>query len=117
MVIASAVGGVPAASAEVTVTLQVAAEGLTAPLGMVSPPDGTKGKCCFGDWSRTFPVKDGRPYVATKGADGTWTMEDVKVADMPTFNSYVPAFGQDADGEISVMAADTTGPVGGLDRV
>ena len=30
------------ASAEVTVNLQVAAEGLTAPLNMVSPPDGTK---------------------------------------------------------------------------
>ncbi len=30
------------ASAEVTVNLQVAAEGLTAPLNLVSPPDGTK---------------------------------------------------------------------------
>ena len=26
-------------------------------------------------------------------------MEDVKVSNMPTFNSYVLAFGQDADGE------------------
>ena len=30
------------ASAELTVNLQVAADGLTAPLNLVSPPDGTK---------------------------------------------------------------------------
>ena len=34
--------GAGPASAEVTVNLQVAAEGLTAPLNMISPPDGTK---------------------------------------------------------------------------
>ena len=32
----------PPASAQVTVNLQVVAEGLTAPLLLVSPPDGTK---------------------------------------------------------------------------
>ena len=34
--------GAGLASAEVTVNLQVAADGLTAPLNLVSPPDGTK---------------------------------------------------------------------------
>lgn len=75
-----------------------------------------QGKYFFGDWSKQFPVKDGRLYVASKNGD-QWTMEDVKVANMPNFNSYVLAFGQDADGEVYVMATDTTGPVGGLDRI
>jgi glucose/arabinose dehydrogenase len=75
-----------------------------------------QGKYFFGDWSKQFTVRDGRVYVATN-AGGRWMMEDVKVANMPTFNSYVLAFGQDADGEVYVLATDTTGPVGGLDKV
>jgi hypothetical protein len=74
-----------------------------------------QGKYFFGDWSRTFAVKNGSLFVASKTGTG-WTMEDVKVANMPNFNSYVLAFGQDADGEIYVMIQDTTGPVGGLAR-
>ncbi|MFQ5897777.1 MAG: PQQ-dependent sugar dehydrogenase [Candidatus Methylomirabilia bacterium] len=75
-----------------------------------------QGKYFFGDWSKQFGVKDGRLYVASRKGGG-WEMEDVKVANMPKFNSYVLAFGQDADGEIYVMTTDTTGPVGGLDRI
>jgi glucose/arabinose dehydrogenase len=75
-----------------------------------------QGKYFFGDWSRTFAVKDGRLFVASKTGNG-WMMEDVKVANISSFNSYVLGFGQDADGEIYVMTTDTTGPVGGLDRV
>ena len=40
-VIVCSIALIPGASAEVTVTLQLVAEGLTAPLIMVSPPDGT----------------------------------------------------------------------------
>ena len=75
-----------------------------------------QGKYFFGDWSKQFGVKDGRLYVGTN-AGGTWTMEDVKVGNMPSFNSYVLAFGQDADGEVYVLTQDTTGPVGGLAKV
>jgi glucose/arabinose dehydrogenase len=75
-----------------------------------------QGKYIFGDWSRTFGVRDGHLFVATRGAAG-WTMEDVRVANMPGFNSYVLGFGQDAAGEVYVMTTDTTGPVGGLDKV
>ena len=75
-----------------------------------------QGKYFFGDWSRTFAVRNGSLFVASKTGTG-WTMEDVKVANMPSFNSYVLAFGQDADGELYVMTQDTTGPVGGLARV
>jgi hypothetical protein len=75
-----------------------------------------QGKYFFGDWSKQFAVRDGRLFVASKTGD-TWAMEDVKVANMPNFNSYVLAFGQDGDGEVYVMATDTTGPVGGLARI
>jgi glucose/arabinose dehydrogenase len=75
-----------------------------------------QGKYFFGDWSKQFGVRDGRLYVATNNG-GTWTMEDVKVANMPAFNSYVLAFGQDADGEVYVLTQDTTGPVGGLAKI
>ncbi|NKC11356.1 MAG: hypothetical protein GKR94_03870 [Gammaproteobacteria bacterium] len=74
------------------------------------------GKYFFGDWSKQFPVKDGRLYVATKNGS-EWNMEDVNITNMQNFNSYVLAFGQDGDGEVYVMATDTTGPVGGLDRI
>jgi glucose/arabinose dehydrogenase len=75
-----------------------------------------QGKYFFGDWSKQFGVRDGRLYVGTNSG-GKWTMEDVKVANMPNFNSYVLAFGQDADGEVYVLTQDTTGPVGGLAKI
>jgi hypothetical protein len=70
----------------------------------------------FGDWSKQFPVKDGRLYAASE-AGGKWTMEDVNVTNMPDFNSYVLAFGQDSDGEIYVMTTETTGPTVNQDRI
>jgi glucose/arabinose dehydrogenase len=75
-----------------------------------------QGKYFFGDWSTKFGVKDGRLYVATPNGSA-WTMEDVKVSNIPGFNSYVLGFGQDADGELYVTTQDTTGPVGGLAKV
>jgi glucose/arabinose dehydrogenase len=75
-----------------------------------------QGKYFFGDWSKQFMVRDGRLYVATN-AGGTWTMEDVKVGNMSSFNSYVLGFGQDADGELYVTTQDTTGPAIGLAKV
>ena len=75
-----------------------------------------QGKYFFGDWSKQFGVRDGRIYVASESG-GKWTMEDVKVSNMPTFNSYVLAFGQDADGDVYVLTQDTTGPVGGLAKI
>ena len=74
------------------------------------------GKYFFGDWSKQFAVKDGQLFVAKK-AGGTWTKEKVNVTNMPGWNSYVLSFGQDNDGEIYVMATDTLGPVGGLDKI
>jgi hypothetical protein len=75
-----------------------------------------QGKYFFGDWSKQFVKRDGRLYVGTN-AGGTWTMEDVKVANMPGFNAFVLGFGQDDDGELYVATEETTGPFGGLARV
>ena len=75
------------------------------------------GKYFFGDWSKSFAARDGQLFVATKGADGNWTMEDVEVANMDGPLPYVLAFGQDNDGEVYVLTSVTTGPVGGLDTI
>ncbi len=48
------------------------------------------GKYFFGDWSRSFAVRDGALFVPSKNGD-KWQMEDVKVTNMPKFNSYVLA--------------------------
>jgi glucose/arabinose dehydrogenase len=75
------------------------------------------GKYFFGDWSKSFDQRDGQLFVATEGADGNWTMEDVEVANMDGPLPYILAFGQDNDGEVYVLTSVTTGPVGGLDTI
>jgi len=70
----------------------------------------------FGDWSKQFAVRDGQLF-AGKNDGGNWTMEDVNVTNMDDFGSYVLAFGQDNAGDVYVMATDTTGPNGGLDKI
>jgi glucose/arabinose dehydrogenase len=75
------------------------------------------GKYFFGDWSKNFGAMDGQLFVATKGQDGSWTMEDVEVANMDSPLPYILAVGQDAEGEIYVLTSVTTGPVGGLDTI
>ena len=75
------------------------------------------GKYFFGDWSKSFAARDGQLFVATKGTDGNWTMEDFEVANMDGPLPYVLACGQDADGEVYVLTSVTTGPVGGLDTI
>jgi glucose/arabinose dehydrogenase len=75
------------------------------------------GKYFFGDWSKSFAERDGQLFVGTEGTDGTWTMENVEVANMDGPLPYVLAFGQDNEGEVYVLTSVTTGPVGGLDTI
>jgi hypothetical protein len=74
------------------------------------------GKYIWGDWSKQFGTADGHLFMATKGANGKWTMDDVKVTNM-AFSSYVLAFGQDDAGEVYTLVADSTGPAGAQGKV
>ena len=68
------------------------------------------GKYIFGDWSKSFAAMDGQLFMATKGSDGTWTMEAVNVANMEGQLPYILAFAQDAEGEVYALTSVTTGP-------
>jgi len=63
------------------------------------------GKYVFGDWSRGWAKPDGVLYVASRGADGKWTMEPLALADHSdgAIGEYITALGEDADGELYVM--------------
>jgi glucose/arabinose dehydrogenase len=74
------------------------------------------GKYFYGDWSKDFAKKAGQLFVGTRGADGKWTKEDVKITNM-TYTSYVLAFAQDDEGEVYVLSSESTGPVGGQDKI
>ncbi len=76
-----------------------------------------RGKYFFGDWSKGFAEMDGQLFVATKGSDGKWAMEDVQVTNMQGKLPYVLAFAQDAAGEVYVLTSVTTGPNGSLDTI
>jgi hypothetical protein len=74
------------------------------------------GKYIYGDWSKQFDKKDGHLFFGTKGADGKWKMEDVKVTNME-FNNYVLAFAQDLSGEVYVLSSESTGPIGTAGKI
>jgi len=74
------------------------------------------GKYIFGDWSKSFDTMDGQIFVATKGADGKWTMEEAEVEGMKTL-PYMLAFAQDDKGEVYALTSISTGPVGGHDKI
>jgi len=63
------------------------------------------GKYVFGDWSRNFVKADGVLYVASKDADGKWTMDALDLAAYPAgaLGQFIVALGQDADGELYVL--------------
>ena len=112
--------------------------GLTAPIleykNCTAKPDGCKGisvtggyiyrgghgdwagKYIFGDWSKSFGAMDGQFFVASKGGDGSWSMEHA-TTNMEGNNPYILAFAQDNAGEVYVLTSITTGPVGGLDTI
>jgi glucose/arabinose dehydrogenase len=75
-----------------------------------------QGNYIFGDWSKSFGAMDGQIFMASKGADGEWSMEKVDVVNMDTL-PYVLAFAQDADGEVYALTSVTTGPVGSGDTI
>jgi len=75
------------------------------------------GKYIFGDWSKSFAETDGQLFVASKGDNGEWTMEQANVTNMDDKLPYILAFGQDANGDVYALTSVTTGPNGGLDTI
>jgi hypothetical protein len=74
------------------------------------------GKYIFGDWSKGFAAMDGQIFVATKGADGKWTLDKATVPGMSTL-PYMLAFAQDDKGDLFALTSISTGPVGGHDKI
>ena len=75
------------------------------------------GKYIYGDWSQSFASMKGQIFMATQGSDGSWSMEDANVANMPGDVPYMLAFAQDPAGEVYALTSITTGPVGSLDTI
>jgi glucose/arabinose dehydrogenase len=80
------------------------------------PHQAWQGKYIFGDWSKGFDAMDGQLFIATKGADGKYTMEKAVVEGMDKL-PYMLAFAQDEKGEVYALTSISTGPVGGHDKI
>ena len=76
-----------------------------------------QGKYIFGDWSKSFATMKGQVFIGTPADDGSWTMSEAEVSNMPGEVPYILAFAQDADGEVYALTSITTGPVGSLDTI
>jgi len=75
------------------------------------------GKYIFGDWSQSFAQMKGQIFIGSPGDDGSWSMSETDVSNMPGDRPYILAFAQDAGGEVYALTSITTGPVGGLDTI
>jgi glucose/arabinose dehydrogenase len=80
------------------------------------PNTAWQGKYIFGDWSKSFAEMDGQIFIASKGADGKWTMEKAVVDGMSKL-PYMLAFAQDDKGEVYALTSISTGPVAGHDKI
>ncbi len=76
-----------------------------------------RGRYIFGDWSKSFGEMNGQIFIATKGADGKWSMDVAEVVNMKGKLPYVLAFAQDSAGEVYALTSITTGPNGSLDTI
>ncbi len=72
------------------------------------------GQYVFGDLSRGFLAGDGSLFAATKSLDGSWSMRELAVAAMPgaRLGRFIHGFGEDASGELYVLATTNLGPTG-----
>jgi len=66
------------------------------------------GKYVFADWSRSMGIADGTLLVATipRESGARWTVQPLALKDFPNgrIKSFIWALGQDADGELYVLA-------------
>jgi glucose/arabinose dehydrogenase len=73
-----------------------------------------QGHYIFGDWSTDFITPNGSLFAATEKQDGTWTFKMLAINGQADgkLHKFIPAFGQDADGELYVCTSDNLGPTG-----
>ncbi len=72
------------------------------------------GQYIFGDFSTDFGDPDGSIFAASQDQNGMWTRRELSVAGNSggRLNQYLFGFGQDAAGEMYVLASDNAGPAG-----
>lgn len=79
------------------------------------------GQYIFGDWSREEDEADGSLLVAKPNESGTgmWEIRNLAIAgsDDGRLHKFIVGFGQDAVGEVYVLAKDTIGPTGQSGKV
>jgi glucose/arabinose dehydrogenase len=81
------------------------------------------GKYIFADWSRSMAIPDGTLLVATipsgHAAGARWTVEPLAVKNFPNgrIKSYIWALGEDADGELYMLANGMNSAFGTRGRV
>ncbi len=80
------------------------------------------GKYIFADWSRSMAIPDGTLLVATIPSVGTglrWTVQPLALKDFPNgrIKSFIWALGEDADGELYVLANGINSAVGSRGKV
>jgi len=77
------------------------------------------GKYVFADWSRNMAVADGVLYVASHvGKGASWSIEKLSPQSHPDkLGMCIPAFGEDADGELYVMTNNSSQLVGHSGKV
>lgn len=74
----------------------------------------------FGDYTLNFgSTGNGSVFAATPAGHGLWQIEQMVFADRPDgrLGHYVKGSGQDARGEIYIMASTTTSPFGRAGKV
>lgn len=78
-----------------------------------------RGRYIFGDFSRTPAAPDGTILLAKPRKKGLWKVQELKVQGRSArrLGHYLLAFGQDASGEMYVLATSNLGPTGSTGKV
>jgi glucose/arabinose dehydrogenase len=75
-----------------------------------------RGMYVFGGATRAFNAPDGSLFAAAPRSNGLWPMQELLVNGQ-RLNHVVKGFGQDADGEVYVLASTVLGPTGTTGKV
>jgi glucose/arabinose dehydrogenase len=77
------------------------------------------GRYVFGDYTVDFVAPNGSVFTASPRGTGLWHMQQIQFPSRPggRLGHFVKGFGQDAAGEVYIMASDTPSPFGTLGKV